>query len=298
METKTDILNELVSLSPLIAGINKENVFTIPQGYFDSISTTVFATLQEEEAIFGLSGKSQMTDVPEGYFDQLANAILNKIKTGETATTETRDLSSVLYPIQNKNVFEVPHGYFENISKIIIDKITAAPAAEELMGISHILHSIQSKNVFKVPDGYFTHLPDNILKKVNKSTAKVVSMRTRRLFIQYTAAAMITGILCLGVYKYIDKPVSGVTIVNTVNTLDDSIEKGKNMNDKQFNETLENLTEADIAKYLEKNGEIADVAVLRNNLEENNLPSQEDYLLDETTLEKYLKEIEKTTLNN
>jgi hypothetical protein len=85
---------------------------------------------------------------------------------------------------------------------------------------------------------------------------------------------------------------------SNVAVLDASIEKGRTMDEKQFNETLENLSEADIAKYLENNGDISDLAALGNNIESNNLPKVEDYLLDETTLENYLKEIENTSTNN
>ena len=298
METKTDILNELTSLSPLIAGMKKVNVFTVPQGYFDSISNTVLACLPEDHDILNFPDNKQPADVPNGYFDHLAITILDKIKASETAPDEIRNLSPLLYAIQNKNVFEVPVGYFENVNSAIIDKIKTATSKEEIKAISPLLYSIPGKEVFEVPDAYFTNLPDAILKKVQPPTAKVISMHRRSLFVKYAVAAMMTGVMALGLYKYIDKPGSVVTVEIPVATLDASIEKGKNMNDTQFNEALENLTEADIAKYLVKNGDIADVAVLRNNLDESSLPSLEDYLLNESTLENYLKEIEKSALNN
>ncbi|MEP7106595.1 MAG: hypothetical protein ABI760_01410 [Ferruginibacter sp.] len=299
METKTDILSELRSLSPLIAGWKKVNVFTVPQGYFDSISTTLLACLREDHGLLNLPENKQPPGVPEGYFDQLAASILNKIKSVETSTDETRNLSPLLHGIQKKNVFEVPAGYFEGLDSIIIDKITKATSKEELKGISPLLFIIQNKAVFEVPDGYFSHLPDNILKKVYPRPARVTNMWNRSSFIKYAVAAMLTGVTVLGLYRYFDKPGSTKTNENnTVAALDTSIEKGKNMDDKQFNEALGNLTNADIARYLETNGDITDVAVLRNNLDESNLPSQEDYLLDETTLDNFLKEIEKTSLNN
>jgi hypothetical protein len=73
--------------------------------------------------------------------------------------------------------------------------------------------------------------------------------------------------------------------------LDESIEKGKTMNDQQFEETLQKLTAADIAKYLENNGDISDVATLRNSIDENNLPNEDDYILDEKTLDNFIKKI-------
>jgi hypothetical protein len=300
METKADILNELRSLSPLIAEMNKVNVFTVPQGYFDSISTTVLSCLQEEFDIFIPSEKKQLPYVPEGYFDQLAASILEKIKETEAVSVNTGNLSTLLNDIRNKNVFEVPAGYFDNLDKVIIDKIKTTGSAEELNEISPLLYNIKSKAVFEVPDGYFASLTDNILKKIKPQRAKLVIIPRHNFFIKYAVAAMITGVTALGIYKYIDKPHPGINNANNnaIVTLDASVEMGKNMNDKQFNDALENLNNADIAKYLENNGDITDVVVLNNNLDESKFPRQDDYLTDETTLDNYLKEIEKTTVNN
>lgn len=338
MENTTDILNELKSISPLIAGMNKVNVYTVPEGYFSSISTTVLACVFEERELTPLSNNKQSSDIPEGYFDRLADSILQKIKKAETANDEIRNLSPLLYQIQNKNVFEIPAdyfnslnenitnkiktafyetpqkelspllsgiqkknvfetptGYFENLDEIIIGRLKTATYKEELKVLSPLLFGIGNKEVLEVPAGYFMGLSDSILKKVRPGKAKVAAMHSRSLFIKYAVAAMMTGALALGFYKYFDQPAPVQNQDQQVATLDASIEKGKSMNEQQFNEALQNLTDADIAKYLEKNGDIADVAVLKNNLEETNLPSQEDYLLDESTLDQYLKEIEQST---
>lgn len=300
MESKTDILNELASLSPMIAGMSRANVFTVPAGYFNSIGPTVLACLKEEYRILNLPENMESPDIPVGYFDQLADSILNKIKSAETSIEEISHLSPLLYNIQNKNVFEVPVGYFETLNRIIIDRIKEAGIEDELEELSPLLYSIRRKIVFQAPDGYFAGVSDNVLKKVMPQPAKVVSMRKRNSLVKYAVAAMMIGVTALGIYKYINKPRNVVSIENnnSVAALDVSIEKGKNMNDRQFNEALENLNNADIAKYLENNGDITDVAALNNNLLNNNLPSQEDYLLDGATLESYLDEIEKTTVNN
>ncbi|MCW3092065.1 MAG: hypothetical protein JWP81_3134 [Ferruginibacter sp.] len=296
METKADILYELNFLSPLIAAMEKKNVFRVPEGYFESVSDTVLICLQEENELHNPLEEKVMANVPTGYFDNLPATILDRIKAGETAKEEISNLSSVLYGIQNKNVFEVPDGYFESIPTHFFYTINSA--ANEIKEHSPLLYDIKSKNVFEIPVNYFTHLPDAILTKAKAQTAKVVSMQKRswpkRNLLRYAIAAMFMGVMALGVYKFIDKPINTTALAS----LDASIEKGKNMNEEQFNETIQNLTEADIAKYLEANGDIADMALLRGNLQDVSLPSQEDYLLDGATLDKYLKEIEKTTPGN
>lgn len=126
METRIDILNELKELSPLIAGLEKVNIFTVPVGYFDSVSGDIIASLQEENSSLINSVSGQPTfDVPSGYFDGLADTVLAKIKAGQN---ELRELSPMLYSIQNENVFEVPSGYFESLPAAILAKLAPQQA--------------------------------------------------------------------------------------------------------------------------------------------------------------------------
>ncbi|UEG50471.1 hypothetical protein LK994_03145 [Ferruginibacter lapsinanis] len=244
MERSTDILNELKDISPLLAEIGRENIFSVPQGYFDNISDTVLICIKEEH---GISTTVNTGSVPQGYFDNLASSILDKIKN---------------QPIN---------------------------ATDEIRELSPVLHSIQHKNVFEVPVNYFADLPETISSKTQtKQTGKLVRMSSR--IAKYAVAAMLTGAVALGVYKLFDKPVNIVQVEQSqaFATLDPIIEQGKNMNDKQFNETLNNLSEEAIAKYLEKNASEKDVAVLVSSIDQSSLPNEDDYLLDEKTLEKYL----------
>jgi hypothetical protein len=92
METNDDISVELASISKLVAGIGKKNVFTVPEGYFDSISTTVLACLAEEDSLAGQSPGTSGWAVPDGYFDLLAGTILDRIKSAaDQAAEETRN---------------------------------------------------------------------------------------------------------------------------------------------------------------------------------------------------------------
>ena len=68
-----------------------------------------------------------------------------------------------------------------------------------------MLYSVQNENVFEVPTGYFNTVADTVLNKVKPQPAKVVVMHQKHVFFKYAAAAMITGIMALGVYKFINK---------------------------------------------------------------------------------------------
>lgn len=119
MEKSTEILNELMAISPAVAAIERVNVFTVPEGYFigldEKIATTVF--LQQDK-------KTAFQKVPEGYFDSLSDKILSKIKTREESPTEEiRSISPALHYLKDENVFDIPEGYFDDLSSRILNKI-------------------------------------------------------------------------------------------------------------------------------------------------------------------------------
>ena len=121
MKFSAEILEELNKVSPLLAGLEKKNVFSVPEGYFDMLTISILKNINTEAQIETLT-------VPEGYFENLSTNILNKIKSlNESPAQELRALSPMLYSIQNENVFEVPAGYFRNLENDILDKIITRP---------------------------------------------------------------------------------------------------------------------------------------------------------------------------
>ena len=276
----------------MLAGIQNVNVFSVPPGYFDSISDTVIACLKVGESL----PYQDERDVPAGYFDNLAGSVLNKIRAAEGRLEDNETVSAVLASLRDRNVFEVPNGYFENNVANLLSVVTPEDARDELRSISPLLYSIKNEEVFTVPAWYFESVTTDILDKVKPSAAKVVKMPRRNLVARYAIAAMMVGLAAFGVIKLtgIDRNPGNPEIA----VMDASIEKGRKMNDQQFNEALKNLSTADIASYLEQNGDITDITVLGNNVDESTLPNLEDYLLDEKTLDNYLQQIESSPLNN
>lgn len=299
MKFNDDILNELQLLSPLLLEVPKKNVFIVPDGYFETLSATILLCIRENS---GITDDIKIADVPDGYFENLSSNILNKIKEQQldTQTNSPTPVTTLLQSIQHANQFEVPDGYFESLSSAILDKIieqNANSAADELKLLSPLLQSIKHINTFEVPEGYFKDVPGDVFHLASTMPAKVVSMtnsdgnRRKRLIVRYAAAAVITGAMALGVYKYTEKPATINAIpADSFVSLDPSIEKGKIMNQQQFNEVLNNLTKEDITNYLEKNGSDDDISLLSSSVEDN-FPNKEDYLLDDKTLENYLDKI-------
>lgn len=117
MKFSPEILEELGNISPVLAGIEKINTFSVPEGYFDTLSIDIFKSINDQSPNAAFS-------VPEGYFANLSNEILNKIKLSESdPAQELKDLSPMLYAIQNENVFDVPAGYFANLSDTILERV-------------------------------------------------------------------------------------------------------------------------------------------------------------------------------
>jgi hypothetical protein len=243
----TEIQTELQQLSPTLAALPKGNVFTVPEGYFDSIAPTILACIQEEDNNSAIAVEKNST-VPTGYFDTLATSIIEKIKLQQSSK-------------------------------------------EELLEISPLLATASKQNVQHVPDGYFEQLPQRILQQTNTDAAKVVYIKRRPALLRYAAAAVVTGLLALGVYKYANVPVNQPA--NSIATLDPSIEKGRNMSDAEFEQALQNVSSEAVAQYLQQHGSEADMAALADGIDENTLPGMEELLLDDNILKQFFEEADK-----
>jgi hypothetical protein len=109
MENRNDILTELQLISPLVAGLEPVNPFTVPAGYFDALPGNILAKIRGVA-----TASAEIYQVPAGYFEDLAENILLKIK---AASHETRDELNEVAPLLNTisrgEVFSIPAGYFE-----------------------------------------------------------------------------------------------------------------------------------------------------------------------------------------
>ena len=298
MENKIHILNELRELSPTLAAINKVNVFTVPQGYFDHLSADILMGIETENGLSAKNFITQQADVPAGYFDGLANTILAKIKAqdNEDVSAEIRALSPMLYSIQNENVFESPQGYFDSLTDNILQKINGVDvedASTELRALSPMLYSIQNENVFEVPRGYFANLTEEVLDKV-KPQPNVIKMQKRsNSFFKYAVAAVFTGVMALGVFNFTSTGTKDVELPNYVKA-----GLAQNSNNVNVDQELAKISSDDIAKYLEANGTDVKAALVANSVEENDLPSQDDYMIDDKALDTYLNSINLDDLKN
>jgi hypothetical protein len=239
MENRNDILNELEMLSPAIAAMEKVNVFTVPQGYFEHLSADMMTGIETENG--SIKTPSLAGDVPVGYFDNLAGSILAKIKTQQPAD-----------------------------------------AAAEIRALSPMLYSIQNEKVYEVPTGYFEGLMEAVLNAVNPPVQVVNMKRRTAVFFKYAVAAAFTGMMAIGVFKFTGNPAEHLELPGYVTD-------GLKVQD--VDQELDNIEDAEIVKFLEANGTDVKTAMVAGSIDENELPSQEDYLMDDKALDKYLNTI-------
>ena len=242
-------------------------------------SIDILNELKELSPTIAAMEKVNVFRVPQGYFEHLGADILMGIETenGITIASPAGD---------------VPTGYFDGLAGSILAKIKtqqAEDAATEIRALSPMLYSIQNENVFKVPQGYFEGLSETVLNTVNPQV-KVVSMKRRTTaFFKYAVAAAFTGVMALGVFKF-----TGNT--NEKIELPAYVTDGLKVQD--VDQELAKISDADIVKFLEANGTDVKTAMVAGSIDENELPSQEDYLLDEKALDKYLNSINVNDLKN
>lgn len=256
MKSGTDILNELESISSILAGTEKLNVYTVPTGYFEDLSDMILLASKAEEIRLSTTvNEKNGSGVPAGYFDHLATTILSKIKEQENNTSE--DLGEELRSVQAKNTYQVPNGYFDTVSDTILNKLNTQTAQEEIRSLSPMLYSIQNENTFEVPTGYFSALSDTILNRLIPVTPKVVVMQKRTAWFKYAVAAAFIGVMSLGVFKYINNqetslPINYAAIINT-----------------NVDGELATISEEEIVNFLTRDGVDVEAAVAFTQGQEN-----------------------------
>lgn len=209
----------------------------------------------------------EVLQVPEDYFPLLAEKTLRNIHP-DTA------------------IGQVPAEYFEGLAGSVLRRIAAAEKDSEQVqnGDSTLPAPLE------VPADYLETLSTRIRSRIGEEKAtipggRLISLRTRQPF-RYAAAAALILIVSLSVYRFADKSSSYDL---PAKDLDQTIKLGRQMDQKQFTEQLETLSEDDILAYLEKHGTAQDVATLGSDMESGEIPSAEDYITEDNVLDRILE---------
>ncbi len=171
---------------------------------------TILDELHGFGSTLGNINPQNIYQVPDGYFERLANQILNRIKALEAANAkeELEILSPMLSDISKEMPLVVPAGYFESLSDKMMQAIREhadyQTSDEEIASLSPLLSKISKKSPYNVPAGYFESLNTSIGKK---EETKVISITSRKWY-RFAAAAAVIGIIAIGGLLFINqKPI-------------------------------------------------------------------------------------------
>ncbi len=247
MTDRNSILNELKGLGSTLATISPQNLY----------------------------------QVPDGYFEGLANQILNRIKSLEasTAKEELEILSPALNSISKEVPFTVPAGYFENLSEKLMQGIREHPdyqtSSEELASLSPLLSSINKKSPYSIPDGYFENLYS---RKEKQQETKIISITSRKWY-RFAVAAVIIGVVTIGGLLFI-YPKQIDPAENPQAWVKKNLKK--NVSEKQLDDFVTLTKGNEVSKELTDNTKAEEIKELMKDVSEKEI---QEFLNDAVVLE-------------
>ena len=90
LKINDDILQELESISPLIAKEPRINVFQVPEHYFENLSSHI---------LLKINVLSTSKSVPEGYFESLPDILINRIRSEANVVSIKKQYPFLKYAI-------------------------------------------------------------------------------------------------------------------------------------------------------------------------------------------------------
>ena len=153
MTQRNNILEELSELKSTLATMTVQNVYSVPEGYFESLVEVILNRIKATEAenaveelgylspLLSNISKQIPYTVPVGYFEGLEGKLMQSIlestdylqkeSSGQTAKEELEVLSPLLSSLKKEmsarpghsdGPYTAPHGYFENLAETITTK--------------------------------------------------------------------------------------------------------------------------------------------------------------------------------
>ena len=254
MENRINILSELQSISPTIAGIAPVNPYKVPRGYFENLATQILALTKQPSmtlpasiinpyivpegyfeklpeqilAIVKNDDSSELLnnkpanpyEVPNGYFETLAETILSRVKAQDSlsAKEELESLSPLLSKLDKAVPFTIPDEYFQDLSGNVVAGLKAIDFVnEELENLSPLMDGLKNENVYEAPANYFEDFPAKVLSRaMAQKPAKVVSMSFGKKVMRYAAAAVVIGIVITAAMLVMNRQNTSVTPASIV----------------------------------------------------------------------------------
>ncbi len=294
MDYRAEILEEIRNLSPVIANIQKKNVYTYPHGYFDGLPERVCALTSQPESDF-LANKKTPYSVPPNYFETLSAQIMAQANLSkDVIAEELLTIAPFLNTIERKNVWHVTPDYFSGFNNDVLKKINghqldlahqqnsfnlsqseSSEVRLELDSIAPTLNQINRQTPLTLPRNYFANFAVN--PKVNKPAVLITMFSKVSQFTKYAAAAVIGALLLTGGFLFVNK---------SSNQSGEAISSKHSQINEYTPEAIESLTDQEIKEYLSTNGSNYTSPVIWDESEVEELMHQ----MTEEEIKQYLKE--------
>jgi len=214
-------------------------------------NNNILQELHELKSFLADKNIQNVYSVPVGYFDGFAVNILNRIKALEAknSSEELNYLSPMLNTISKEMPYSVPAGYFEtcaeNLMQVVREHGDYQTPKEELESLSPLLSGLKKQMPFSIPNDYFENLNTQPFVLSNtRSETKVVSITSRK-WLRYAAAAVVSGIIVLAGFLYVQKTNDPVrSFARFEKKLDKEI---KTTSDKELAEFVKQFTDAGLS---------------------------------------------------
>ena len=235
---------------------------------------TIVNELIELGSALGNHTPQNIYAVPNGYFEGLPAQIINRIKALEakSAGEELELISPLLSNVSKEMPYAVPVGFFQDFGIAVMDRINGnvnhQTSKEEIESLSPLLSSVRKKNPYSVPSGYF----DTLETSVEKNEAKVIFITYRRLY-RVAVAAVVIGIVAIGgllfinpnvvdpnknpqawIEKNVNKKVSTDKIDELVTLVNDEngkpVDENENAKQAEIKEMMKDVPEKEIEDFL------------------------------------------------
>ena len=289
VKIENEFQQELAHVAPVLNTISKENMYRVPDGYFESFPQTIAsaynnlenndsAELDENTSLLSGLGKENVYSVPKEYFQQLTENLLSVIGRKQDILNELNDIAPALNEISREDVYSVPPTYFSELTKNIFSKVNSESSAGdeiyiELEGVAPLLNAIGRQNPYMVPDGYFENVNIPIPQQ-----SKIVPFNSRRAWYKYSVAAAVAGLMIFAGTTWIkgnnsfvkfrqmantnvQKEIAGIADDEIINYLDhqpvvaDFASTGSEDPDPDVNEFIHNASNEEIEQYLKDNAD-------------------------------------------
>lgn len=226
----------------------------------------IITELQAVAPLIAAISQAKLYTVPEGYFASLPAVMAEKIRVEEM-------LAQASVP-----VYEVPDGYFAALPGEILSRIqTNHTVREELDEVAPLLNTIDKETPYEVPATYFAQADFARLARYQQPQARIVSLRLARKWMQYAAAALVTGVLVTGAFLYTDNPAN--IEETTYKTIDLSSELNK-VSETELANYLDNPEHAAVANTVTTLTSEEILTDVKNNLQQVSDEELKQYLTD------------------